>query len=77
MSPISRFHSHLKGQGKGYCPDICYTLLLFGTRTCPLYPHTAYDKIEFLGDYPDFKENHVIFQTEDTYMDELLLRILI
>ena len=38
--------------------------------------NTAYDKVEFLGDYPDFKENHVIFQTEDTYMDELFLRIL-
>lgn len=38
--------------------------------------NTAYDKVEFLGDYPNFKENHVIFQTEDTYMDELFLRIL-
>lgn len=38
--------------------------------------NTVYDKVEFLGDYPDFKENHVIFQTEETYMDELFLRIL-
>ena len=51
-------------------------LIAFRDTDLYLYPHTAYDKIEFLGDYPDFKENHVIFQTEDTYMDELFLRIL-
>ncbi|MDD6821543.1 MAG: DEAD/DEAH box helicase family protein [Paraprevotella sp.] len=38
--------------------------------------NTAYDEVRIWGDYPDFKENHVIFQIEDTYMDELFLRIL-
>lgn len=38
--------------------------------------NTAYDEVRIWGDYPDFKENHVTFQIEDTYMDELFLRIL-
>ena len=38
--------------------------------------NTPYKDINFWGPFPNFKENHIVFQTESNYVDELFSMIL-
>ena len=68
MSPFSRFHSHLKGQETCYCPDICCTLLLIWTRTCPYVPALWRTALNFVGFAFVFSPRHSLSKLSSAHL---------
>ena len=67
-------HSDIKKEERiGRCADICYTLLLFGTRTCPLSPQdnelveTEVDMVETFN----YSEFDLIYVNNDNLLSNL------